>query len=128
MHCVNVVRVQFLFTNVKDLYYAKMSTPKGKDKKGAKTAGKKGNTGGSGKSKKAGLTFPVTRTAGLFKKAGIHLVLGRVPVFMLLLCLNTSVPKCLNWLGMPPETTRKIELPLGFLRLRSATTRSLINC
>jgi histone H2A len=28
----------------------------------------KGKTGGSGKSKKAGLTFPVTRTAGLFKK------------------------------------------------------------
>ena len=48
-----------------------MSTPKGKDKKGAKTAGKKGKTGGSGKSKKAGLTFPVTRTAGLYKK-GIY--------------------------------------------------------
>lgn len=49
---------------------SKMSTPtpKGKDKKGAKTPGKKGKAGGSGNSKKAGLTFPVTRTARLIKQ------------------------------------------------------------
>jgi histone H2A len=42
-------------------------TPKCKDKKGAKTPGKKGKAGGSGNSKKAGLTFPVTRTARMIK-------------------------------------------------------------
>ena len=37
------------------------------EKLGAKTTGKKGKAGGPGNSKKAGLTFPVTRTARLIK-------------------------------------------------------------
>ena len=51
------------------IFVTKMSTPtpKGNEKKGAKTPGKKGKAGGSGNSKKAGLTFPVTRTARMIK-------------------------------------------------------------
>jgi histone H2A len=52
-------------------------TPKGKEKKGAKTPGKKGKAGGSGNSKKAGLTFPVTRTARLIKQGRFAARVGK---------------------------------------------------
>ena len=60
------------------------STPKGgKDKKGAKTGGKKGKTGGSGKSKKAGLTFPVGRTQSLLKSGRYSSRVGKgAPVYL----------------------------------------------
>ena len=59
-------------------------TPKGgKDKKGAKAGGKKGKTGGSGKSKKAGLTFPVGRTGSLIKKGRYATRVGKgAPVYL----------------------------------------------
>ena len=63
-----------------------MSTPTpkgGKDKKGAKAGGKKGKTGGSGKSKKAGLTFPVGRTASLLRKGRYASRVGKgAPVYL----------------------------------------------
>ena len=60
------------------------STPKGgKDKKGAKAGGKKGKTGGSGKSKKAGLTFPVGRTQSLLKSGRYASRVGKgAPVYL----------------------------------------------
>ena len=64
-----------------------MSTPPaskgGKDKKGAKAAGKKGKAGGSGRSKKAGLTFPVGRTASLLRSGRYASRLGKgAPVYL----------------------------------------------
>ena len=66
------------------LQQAMSSTPKGgKDKKGAKTGGKKGKTGGSGKSKKAGLTFPVGRTQSLLKSGRYSSRVGKgAPVYL----------------------------------------------
>ena len=66
------------------LQQAMSSTPKGgKDKKGAKTGGKKGKTGGSGKSKKAGLTFPVGRTKSLLKSGRYSTRVGKgAPVYL----------------------------------------------
>ena len=66
---------------------AKMSaTPPakgGKDKKGAKAGAKKGKAGGSGKSKKAGLTFPVGRTASLLKAGRYAPRVGKgAPVYL----------------------------------------------
>jgi histone H2A len=60
------------------------STPKGgKDKKGAKAGVKKGKTGGSGKSKKAGLTFPVGRTFSLLKSGRFAPRVGKgAPVYL----------------------------------------------
>ena len=59
-------------------------TPKGgKDKKGAKSGGKKGKAGGSGKSKKAGLTFPVGRTASLLRSGQYARRVGKgAPVYL----------------------------------------------
>ena len=66
--------------------FSSMSTPTpkgGKDKKGAKAGGKKGKTGGSGKSKKAGLTFPVGRTGSLIKKGRYATRVGKgAPVYL----------------------------------------------
>ena len=59
-------------------------TPKGgKDKKGAKAGGKKGKSGGSGRSKKAGLTFPVGRTASLIRSGRYATRVGKgAPVYL----------------------------------------------
>lgn len=55
----------------------------GKDKKGAKAGVKKGKTGGSGKSKKAGLTFPVGRSASLLKSGRYATRVGKgAPVYL----------------------------------------------
>ena len=117
MHWVNVVRVQFLFTNVNVLYYAKMSTPKGKDKKGAKTAGKKGKTGCSGKSKKAGLTFPVTRTAGLFKKGRYSSRVGKGAGVYAAAVLEYICAEMLELAGNASRDNKKKRITPRFLTL-----------
>lgn len=59
------------------------ATKGGKDKKGAKAGAKKGKTGGSGKSKKAGLTFPVGRTASLIRSGRYAKRVGKgAPVYL----------------------------------------------
>jgi histone H2A len=94
------------------------STPKGgKDKKGAKAGGKKGKTGGSGKSKKAGLTFPVGRTQSLLKSGRYASRVGKGAPVYLAAVLEYLCAEMLELAGNAARDNKKKRITPRFLTL-----------
>jgi hypothetical protein len=108
------------------LHSSMSGTPKGgKDKKGAKAGGKKGKTGGSGKSKKAGLTFPVGRTGSLIRKGRYSSRVGKGAPVYLAAVLEYLCAEMLELAGNASRDNKKRRITPRFLTVCACISLSL---